>query len=254
MASKYARALYEPVDVYKPIGEAIGIVDGSLVYMSYPGLPFLNFPFPTRMTVVRLRNGDLWLHSPTGYTPELAEALAGLGRVAHLVSPNLLHYANIAAWKAHFPGAVAWASPGVRKRAKSQRIEVTFDRELDPGAIPEAWKADLRQSVVPGKLMDEFVFFHDASKTLIVTDTIQNFELDKLPQPARTIVWAARAYAPHGQIPADLRLTFLFSKKEIRAAVREMLSWRPERIVLSHGKNIEHDAADAIRFAFRFAL
>ncbi len=247
-------ALYEPVNVYKPWGDGIGIVDGPLVYMSYPGLPFLRFPFPTRMTVVKLKNGDLWLHSPTAFTPELAEQLSGLGRIAHLVSPNLLHYANIAAWKEQALDAVAWASPGVLKRAKSQGIDVQFDKALDPGGIPDAWKEDLKQTVIPGRLMDEFVFFHNASRTLIVTDTIQNFELDKLGQPARTLVWLARAYAPHGQIPLDLRLTFLFNKKEIRNAVEKMLSWNPERIILSHGKNIEHEAEKAIAFAFRFAL
>lgn len=247
-------ALYEPINVYKPWDERIGIVDGSLVYMSYPGLPFLHFPFPTRMTVVTLQNGDLWLHSPTDYTPELAEALSKLGRIAHLVSPNLLHYANIAAWKDHFPEAIAWASPGVLKRAKSQGIDVTFDRELEAGTIPEAWKNDLKQTVVPGKLLDEFVYFHDVSKTLIVTDTIQNFELDKLGQPARALVWLARAYEPHGQIPLDMRLTFLSNKKEIRKTAQEMLSWQPERIILSHGKNIDTNAAETIKFAFRFAL
>ena len=247
-------ALYEPINVYKPWGEGIGIVDGSLVYMSYPGLPFLHFPFPTRMTVVKLANGELWLHSPTEFTPELAESLSRMGRIAHLVSPNLLHYANIAAWKEHFPKAIAWASPGVLKRAQSQRIEVHFDRELDAAAIPEVWTGDLKQTVVPGKLLDEFVFFHEASRTLIVTDTIQNFELEKMGQPARTLIWLARAYAPHGQIPLDLRATFLFNKKQIRKAVQEMLSWQPKRIILSHGKNIEHNAPEAIRFAFRFAL
>ena len=64
-------ALYEPINIYKPWGDGIGIVDGPLAYMSYPGLPLLHFPFPTRMTVVTLQNGDLWLRSPTAYTPEL---------------------------------------------------------------------------------------------------------------------------------------------------------------------------------------
>ena len=142
----------------------------------------------------------------------------------------------------------------MRKRAKSQHIDVRFDRELDPGAIAEAWEDDLRQAVVPGKLLDEFVFFHDSSKTLIVTDTLQNFDLEKLPQPARTIVWAARAHAPHARIPADLRLAFLFDKGRIRKAVEEMLSWQPQRIILSHGKKVGHDAPAVLRFAFRFAL
>lgn len=253
MPKKPAMELYEPVNVYKPWGEGIGIVDGPLVYMAYPGLPFLHFPFPTRMTVVRLQNGDLWLHSPTAYTPELADELSGMGRIAHLVSPNLLHYANVAAWKERFPDAVAWASPGVLKRAKSQRIEVSFDRELDEADIPDAWKDDLRQVVIPGKLMDEFVFFHEASRTLIVTDVMQNFELDRMRQPYRALAWLGRAYAPNAQIPVDLRMTYLFHRKPIREAVREMLAWQPERIILSHGKCIERDAPKTLEFAFRFA-
>jgi len=246
--------LYEPINVYKPRGEGIGIVDGPLVYMAYPGLPFLHFPFPTRMTVVTLGNGDLWLHSPTAYTAELADELSGLGRVAHLVSPNLLHYANVAAWKERFPGATAWASPGVLKRAKSQGIDVRFDRELDARDVPQAWRQDLRQTVVPGKLMDEFVFFHEASRTLIVTDAIQNFELDKMRQPYRALAWLGRAYAPRGQIPVDLRMTFLFNRAAIRRAARDMLAWQPARIILSHGRCIERDVPGALRFAFRFAL
>ncbi|MGA9421418.1 MAG: DUF4336 domain-containing protein [Rhodanobacteraceae bacterium] len=247
-------ALYEPINVYKPLAERIGIVDGPLVYMSYPGLPFLHFPFPTRMTVARLQRGDLWLHSPTAWTPELAKALSTLGRIAHLVSPNPLHYEHVAAWKKHFPEAVAWASPGVLERAKARGIPVRFDRELDAAAVPEEWTRDLKQTVIAGSLLDEFVFFHEASKTLIVTDTIQNFELDKVRQPYRALVWIARAFAPHAQAPIDLRATFLFKRKQIRNAVQEMLSWQPQRIILSHGKCIEHDAPKALAFAFRFAL
>ena len=254
MTAKDALALYEPINVYKPLGEGIGVVDGPVVHLSYPGLPFLRIPFTTRMTIVELRSGDLWLHSPTAYTPELAQELSKLGRIAHLVSPNPLHYEHVAVWKEHYPDAVAWASPGVLKRAKAHGIAVRFDRELDAGAIPEEWKRDLRQAVIRGALLDEFVFFHEASKTLIVTDTIQNFELDKIRQPYRALVWAARAYAPYAQAPIDLRLTFLFNRKEIRDAVQEMLSWRPDRIILGHGKCIEHDAPKALAFAFRFAL
>jgi hypothetical protein len=52
-------SLYEPINVCKPLVGGIGIVDGPLVYMNYPGPPFLRMPFPTRMTVVRLATGDV---------------------------------------------------------------------------------------------------------------------------------------------------------------------------------------------------
>ena len=250
---KNAVALYEPINVYKPLADAIGIVDGPLVQMSYPALPFLSIPFTTRMTIVRLPSGDLWLHSPTAYTPALATELKKLGRVAHIVSPNLLHYAHIAEWKRAFPEAITWASPGVRERAQKQNIDVSFDRDLDT-TVPDVWEGALEQTILPGKFLDEYAFFHSSSHTLILTDTIQNFELEKMKQPYRFLVWAARAYTPYGQMPIDLRSTFRMNRTEFTAAVETMLAWQPTRIVMSHGKVIENNAEAALRFAFRQAL
>lgn len=98
-----AVALYEPINAYKPIADGIGTVDGPLVSMAYPGFPFLSIPFPTRMTVVRLGDGALWLHSPVAYDEGLARDLSEKGRIAHLVSPNLIHYAHIGEWSKRFP-------------------------------------------------------------------------------------------------------------------------------------------------------
>jgi hypothetical protein len=58
----------------------------------------LPLPFTTRMTVVRLSNGELFLHSPIQFDVRLANELLGLGAVRHLVSPNQFHYAHIGEW------------------------------------------------------------------------------------------------------------------------------------------------------------
>jgi hypothetical protein len=250
---KNAIALYEPINTYKPMADGIGVVDGPLVYMSYPGLSFFSIPFPTRMTVVRLSNGTLWLHSPTAYDEQLAVKLKEMGDIAHLVSPNAIHYAHMQAWKDRFPNAVSWASPGVRRRAQKMGIATHFDKDLEQEA-PTEWGTDFKQAIIPGGVIKEVVFFHIASKTLILADTIQNFELEKIKQPYKFLVWAARAYAPRGQMPIDLRSTFFLRKKEIREVLREILSWEPERIVLSHGACITENAKEALEWAFRFAL
>jgi hypothetical protein len=248
-----AIALYEPINRFKALADGIGIVDGPLVYMSYPGLKFLKIPFPTRMTVVRLASGELWLHSPIAFDAKLAEALSAMGPIRHLVSPNKIHYAHIKAWKDAFPDALAWASPGVRERARAQGMPVRFDKNLGKAA-PDAWCGDLLQTVISGSFLDEVVFLHKASRTLILADGIENFELDRIKQPYRFLVWAAGAYYPHGQMPIDLRSTFWPKKRAVGAAVTEMISWKPERIVVSHGRCIEKDAVEALRYAFRWAL
>src|SRR6516225_7215610 len=95
-------SLYDPINVYKPLAPDIGIVDGPFEYLIVAGIR-LPLPFTTRMTVVRLSNGDLLLHSPIKFDEGLAKELRRLGRVRHLVSPNQFHYAHIGEWAKAFP-------------------------------------------------------------------------------------------------------------------------------------------------------
>ena len=133
--------LYEPINALKPVGESLWVADGPIVCMAYLGV---SIPFPTRMVVARLANGELFLWSPTKLDGELRAEIDALGPVRHLVSPNKLHYAHIAAWKRIYPEATAWASPGVRERAASRGLDLSFDADL--GELPEeAWRGDLDQ-------------------------------------------------------------------------------------------------------------
>ena len=118
--NRYALAveLYEPINTLKPVGEDLWLVDGPIVRMAYLRV---SIPFPTRMVVVRLANGELFLWSPTEPDDDLRAGIDDLGPVRHLVSPNKIHYAHVAACKRAYPKATAWASPGVRERAASAR-------------------------------------------------------------------------------------------------------------------------------------
>ena len=124
-----ASEVYEPLNQYKPVARNIGIVDGPFEYLTTAGVR-LPLPFTTRMTVVRLGNGDLFIHSPIAFERTLADRLQAMGTVRHLVSPNQFHYAHIGEWSRAFPGAIAWASPRARKRARSRGIDVHFDRDI----------------------------------------------------------------------------------------------------------------------------
>lgn len=43
------------------------------------------------MAVLRLSDGSIWVHSPVHLDDDLAAALATLGDVKHIVSPNYEH-------------------------------------------------------------------------------------------------------------------------------------------------------------------
>ena len=243
-----AASLYEPINVFKPIGPDIGIVDGPLEYFTAVGVR-LPMPFTTRMTVVRLSNGDLFLHSPIKFDQALASELQGLGTIRHLVSPNQFHYAHVGEWSKAFPDAVPWASPRVRRRARARRVDVTFARDLDFNP-PEEWRQDIDQTLFPGGYFKEFIFFHKQSKTLVLTDTIFNIELDKMPEPWRTATRLSGMYYPRAQIFFGMRLPLLLQPRKAKAAIAKIHRWRPERIVLSHGRCFQSRASEDIARIF----
>ena len=181
-----ASPLYEPINVYKPLAPDIGIVDGPFEYLTAGGVR-LPLPFTIRMTVIRLSNGELFLHSPIKFDRGLADELREFGTVRHLVSPNQFHYAHIGEWQKAFPEAIAWASPRVRQRARARQVDVDFARDLDL-APPREWCRDIDQTLFPGGYFKEFIFFHLPSKTLILTDTIINIEPDRIGEPWRAAV------------------------------------------------------------------
>ena len=157
--------LYEPLCQLKPMAENIWIVDGPAIEMPF-GLA--KVPFSTRMTVVRLANGKLWCHSPIQPNQALLDNLNQLGELAYLIGPNKLHYAYLQAWKDLYPSAQVWLAPGIDQRARTQKIPLPQGQELTDQA-PSAWSAELDQHLFKGsRFMQEAVFFHRASKTLIL--------------------------------------------------------------------------------------
>ncbi len=241
--------LYEPINSLKSVGEDLWVVDGPLVRMAYLGV---SIPFPTRMVVVRLTNGDLFLWSPTEPDEGLRAAIDTLGPVRHLVSPNKLHYAHVAAWKRAYPEATAWASHGVRERAAYQAIDVSFDADLGDEADP-AWEDDLYQLVFRGsRFMEEVVFFHRRTRTLLLADLVEKFEPGKMGGSYGWLVRLAGAAAPDGKTPIDLRLTFLGRKKEARSAFERIVAWEPEKVIMAHGRPYERDGTAELRRAFRW--
>lgn len=243
--SKPGATGYEPLDVLKPVAPDIWIVDG-------PAIRFYHLPFSTRATVIRLADGGLWVHSPIRLSETLQSALADLGPVRHLVAPNWIHYAFVAEWQQAYPEAVSWAAPGVAERAASRGMEITFDHLLDDTA-PPAWAGQIEQTIVKGSpIHREAVFFHGASRTLILTDLIENFEPSKLPWWMRPLVRLAGISHPRGRIPPDMRATF--DKVALGGSVRQMLDWGPERIILAHGAWFRSGARAELRRAFGFAL
>lgn len=228
-----------------PVDNDIWIADG-------PSVPLMGLPIPVRMTVVRLPDGGIWLHSPISASPELVAEVRALGPIRHLVAPNLAHFSWLRDWKALAPEAQAWAAPGVRGRAKRQGKGVDWEAVLGDEA-PPAWAGAIDQHVVKGSpVLREVAFLHRASRTLILTDLIENLEAERLPAWLRAPARMGGVTAPDGKAPPHIRASFIH-----RAALREslgvLMAWAPERIVIAHGTWIERDGTAEMKRRFAWA-
>jgi len=240
---------YEPTGNLKPVAEDVWIVDGPVIRFGYLGV---RFPFATRTSIVRLAGGGLWVHSPTELSPPLAAELTSLGPVEHLVAPNRIHYWWLGDWANAFPDAVTYAAPGVRRQAARHRRFADYDRDLQANAA-YPWSGEVETLLVPGSYMTEAVFFHVASRTLILTDLIQNYETARIANPLlRLLARLSGAVDPDGKMPIDLRATFLTHRKPLREAVRTMIAWAPDRIIIAHGRWYRGHAVAELQRAFRW--
>lgn len=242
----HALDLYEPINVLKPFAEDVWIVDRPLIEMKLYG----SLPFTTRMTVVRLPDGGLWLHSPTPAEPALVALLAALGPVRHIIAPNLLHYWWVPDWQQAFSDARTHAAPGVRERAEKCGRPLRVDHVID--ADPDTdWQGAVDQLLVDGWYMSEAEFFHRPSRSLILTDLIENFEPDRVHGWRLRMLLRIGGMFGRATMPRDLRLTFLDKRRtRLREAVRTMLTWEPERIVLAHGRCAASDGRAHLQQAF----
>lgn len=161
-AKSHTNVTYPPLDVPKPVSKDVWVVDGAPI--SAYGMPM-----PVRMTVIRLADGDLLLHSPTHYSARLQAQLTKLGCIRHLVAPNIAHWTFTEAWQKACPDTVTWAAPGLSRRAPVKRLGLRIDRELGEKAPPD-WDGEIEHTLVEGALgFREVAMFHRRGKTLVLT-------------------------------------------------------------------------------------
>jgi hypothetical protein len=239
---------YVPIDTLKPVAANIWIVDGAIIRF---GVGPFRAPFTTRMIVIRLNDGGLWVHSPVEADEALFDAVERLGRVRFLVAPNPIHYWWIPRWKERFPDTEFHAVATLKTRAK--RPLPSF-RELGADA-PAGWNETIDQLLVEDGWFREAVFFHKTSRSLVVADLIENFELSHVRSRfLRFLLRLGGVVDPDGKMPRDMRFAFRGHRDGLKRAVERMLAWDPERIILAHGRWYERDGAAELKRAFHWLL
>ncbi|MBZ4416083.1 DUF4336 domain-containing protein [Myxococcus sp. RHSTA-1-4] len=202
------------------------------------------FDLGGRMTVIRLPDGGLWVHSPVRFGPEVRAAVDALGPVRFLVAPNLMHHLALQDWAAAYPEAKVAAPAGLRRKRPELRIDVELGDTPDAG-----WAGAIDQVLVRGMpKLDECLFFHRPSRTVLVTDLAFNIH--------RTGSWFTRAYlklcgAWQRLSPTLITRAVMKDKAAVRASLDKVLAWDAERVVVCHGDVVERGGREALVDGFR---
>ena len=196
-----------------------------------------------RMSVVRLADGSLFLHSPVPHDAETRRALDALGPVRHVVAPNKVHHLFAGAWRDAAPDALLYAAPGLPEK----RSDLRFDRVLDDDA-PSAWDGQIDQALCRGiPYTNEVAFCHRGSRTLLLTDLIFNMHDG---ENLWTRLWL-RAMGIHGELGVGRHVRHLVrDRAALRESLDRILAWDFDRVVVAHGVVLQRAGRRVLRRAF----
>ncbi|MEN9808537.1 MAG: hypothetical protein RLZZ488_104 [Pseudomonadota bacterium] len=197
-----------------------------------------------RMTVIRLRNNEVWIHNPMRlHKPEL-DWLSSLGFIRGLVAPNQWHVSDLLWMAEQFPEAQIVCPQSFLDRHPSLSSRMLFTTDVQH-VTPDH---ELEFLPVPGVRFEETVLFHPLSRTLILCDLMMNlppaetalrrafFKLNNMGEccsPTRTLKWLLTN-----------------DKKELLHFVSQLAELNPRRIVVNHGEIFEGEGGNQIRTSF----
>jgi hypothetical protein len=230
----------------EPLGPDLWFADGGIV-------SFNGFDYPTRMAIVRLADGALWLWSPVERTAALEREVRALGPVRQIVSPNKLHYLFLDDWRLAFPEAELWGTAATIAKCGNLRFSGTLTDHP-----PASWAGQIDQFLFSNSpFMQEVIFFHRASRTAIIADLSQTFSDGFLqrhwPWWMRQIATFSKMVEGWGYPPIDYRISFL-NHTSARPKILALIEAHPEHVLVAHGEVVRTGGEAFLRRAFTWLL
>lgn len=205
--------------------------------------------FTTRMVIVKLSDGSLWLSSPVSVPFDILQQITKLGVVRYLIAATPRHVWRLDAWHGLFPEAQLWAARSTLFTLKKGHLPLS-------GSLTDTsfqgWAEDLDQLAFKGNpLIEEVVFFHKQSRTVMLDDLIQIHSTVKGKVFRNLLFKLEGVVAPNGGVGLDIRLSFT-NRTLARRSLERLLSWDFDKLIIAHGPCIEQDARAFVERAFRW--
>ena len=219
--------------------------------LEYP-IRFSGIDLFARMTQIRFANGDLLIHSPCKIDNSLKQDIDDIGQVKYIVAPGNFHHLYVPDFQQSYPDAETFIVPGLEKK----RPDIHFEWIL--GNRPDhRWQDEIDQVLIHGtRFIWEAAFFHKPSKTMILTDLLENIG-DDYQHPASLLLrfwwkavfrmWNNPKAAPEYQVGWG-------NRKAVKKCLQRILDWKAERVIIAHGELVENNVNEILSSAWQKVL
>ncbi|MDY6940098.1 MAG: DUF4336 domain-containing protein, partial [Cyanobacteriota bacterium] len=185
---------------------------------------------------------ELAIISPIDIDRDVTQELDRLGTVKHIIAPNLFHYLFLETFKTLYPQAKIYAPSKLQAKIPNLSLDSPLENRSDyfSGELEYFLFAGVNTWLPSGKSpLNEYVFFHRESQTLILTDTA--FYISKSFSPI--LQGIARVWGGYEQLrPSVLEKLATTEKVRVRRSAQTLLKWDFKRAIVAHGSIVERDA------------
>ena len=216
-------------------------------------LKFLGLEVGSRMTVVRLPKDELAIISPIELTEGDRHHIEQLGTVAHIIAPNRFHYLSLRSTQSHYPQAQTWGVSGLSQKCPEVRIDHWLDQSSSLEEVLDYQPVHGVCSIMTSGVqpLQETVFLHRPSHTLILTDIAFNF--DQFNSLGTRL--AAQILGSYNRLkPSRLEKWGSRDKTTIEACIRQILAWDFDRVIPGHGSIVETGGKQQFKTGYEWFL
>jgi hypothetical protein len=217
-------------------------------------LKYFGLEVGTRMTIIRLDEEQLIVISPIQIDAPMIDQLNQLGDVSDIIAPNLYHHLFLDQFKQKYPDAKLWATSGLAEKRPDLSIDVCLsDRTIRALNGLEALQANGFNTLdMKGTApLNEWVFFHPQSRTLVITDLAFYFD----GQSAIAVQVLSRLFGGFQQLrPSFLEKLATKDKEQVQRSVQQILDWDFERVIMAHGSIVEGEGKRQFQLGYEWFL
>lgn len=216
---------------------------GEGLWLSTAPVSFMGLALTATMSVARLGDGALLVHSPVPLTDARRRQIDALGTLRHIYVPNLFHHRSLDGWSTAYPAARVHAPPGLARKHAGARVDRTAGATAEP-----AFARAIDEIPIDGFRPRESALLHRASGTLIVADLVQNVGR---PDHGWTAFYA-RVMGFHDRVALSraIRWTGFDDRRAARRALDRVLALPFDRLVVGHGAPLASGGKAALAAAY----